>query len=243
MRIFLNYFFVKRGADIIVSSFFILLMLPVMLLIALWLKCTGEGRVFYCQERIGFANKKFRIWKFATMVSNSPAMGSGDITLKNDPRLLPCGKLLRRFKLDELPQLFNLFLGHMSLVGPRPLMEKGFSRYSSYVQARIYKVKPGITGVGSIIFRDEASLLADSSDYQMTYQKIINFKGDLELWYQQNRSTLTDIQLLFLTFWVIIFPESELIYRLFPTLPVLHRDDFIDAPVVPRIHVLSRQAV
>jgi len=179
------------------------------------------------------------------MLVNSPNLGTGDVTVSNDPRLLPMGKVLRKTKLNELPQLVNLLKGDMSIVGPRPLMPKGFERYSQYVQANIYNVKPGITGIGSIIFRDEESIVSKSTDYEATYQRINNFKGDLELWYQKNRSTATDIKIVFLTAWVIFFSKSQLVYRFFPTLPVMDEKKFIiKRNQKPEVHsTLSRQAV
>ncbi len=231
MRRFVNYFVIKRLFDIGVSSFLILVSAPVTLVIMALLRVTGEGHVFYLQDRVGYKNRRFKIWKFATMLVNSPNLGTGDVTLRNDPRLLPMGKFLRKTKLNELPQLVNLFKGDMSLVGPRPLMPKGFDRYSSYVQERIYNVKPGITGIGSIIFRDEEAIVSQSANYEATYQRINNFKGNLELWYQDNRSTATDGKILFLTAWAILFPENKLVYRFFPTLPVMDADNFIIAPL------------
>ena len=231
MKHFANYFFIKRLFDILISSVAILLLSPIFLVIIVLLKFTGEGHVFYLQDRVGYKNKRFKIWKFATMLVNSPNLATGDVTIKNDPRLLPMGKFLRKTKLNELPQLVNLIKGDMTFVGPRPLMPAGFERYSEYVQHRIYNVKPGVTGIGSIIFRDEESIVSQSSNYEATYQKINNFKGNLELWYQRHRSTLTDINLLFLTAWVIFRPNSKLVYKIFPTLPQLDKREMINIPV------------
>jgi lipopolysaccharide/colanic/teichoic acid biosynthesis glycosyltransferase len=154
-------------------------------------------------------------------------MGTGDVTIKNDPRLIPLGKFLRKTKLNELPQVLNIIKGDMTLVGPRPLMEKGFLRYPKYVQDRIYNVKPGITGIGSIIFRDEESLVSKSINFEETYQKINEFKGELELWYQNHRSFTTDMLLLFVTAWVVLFPQSRIAYAMFPSLPNKAEDEFV----------------
>ena len=244
MRKYLNYFVAKRLADILVSSFLLLLLSPLIFLLVVFLKSTAEHRVIFMQERMGFQNRKFRIWKFITMYANSSQKGTGDITIKDDPRLLPTGKWLRKFKLDEIPQLVNLLRGDMSLVGPRPLMENGFKRYSPEVQERIYNVKPGITGIGSIVFRDEAEILNNCADYEATYQDITDCKGELELWYQQNRSLLTDARILFLTGWVIAFPQSQLIYDIFPTLPrYRYNDPLYVSEFQTNVNVISGQAV
>ncbi len=112
------YFFVKRCVDILLSLIVILIFAPLLIPIIIALKFTAEGKIWYGQERVGYKNKHFKIWKFATMLQNSPNMGTGDITLRNDPRVTPVGKYLRMTKLNELPQVFNVLFGDMSLVGP-----------------------------------------------------------------------------------------------------------------------------
>ena len=149
-------------------------------------------------------------------------MGTGSITLQNDFRVTKVGKVLRKTKINELPQIINILKGDISLVGPRPLVTKTFSAYSNEVQAIIYKVKPGLTGIGSIIFRDEESLISNVTDQDPHhfYKKVIApYKGELELWYQKNQSTLLDLKLIFLTAWVIIFPKSQLYERWLTNLP------------------------
>ena len=116
------------------------------------------------------------IYKFATMVKNSPNIGTGDVTLRNDPRVTKAGKFLRESKLNELPQLFNIFMGDISVIGPRPLMRAGFNRYSLNFQNSVYNVKPGLTGIGSIIFRDEEELITE----------IKNNGGDPWKFYKEN---------------------------------------------------------
>ena len=103
------------------------------------------------------------IFKFATMMKNSPNIGSGDVTLRNDPRVTIIGKYLRESKLNEVPQLFNILIGDISIIGPRPLMREGFNRYSLKFQNSVYNVKPGLTGIGSIVFRDEEKIITDSN--------------------------------------------------------------------------------
>lgn len=212
----------KRLIDILVSLTTLTLLLPMFVPIMIILRLTAEGEVFYFQERIGLNNSKFQIWKFATMLKNSMNMGTGSITLQNDFRVTKVGKILRKTKINELPQIINILKGDISLVGPRPLVTKTFSAYSNEVQAIIYKVKPGLTGIGSIIFRDEESLISNVTDQDPHhfYKKVIApYKGELELWYQKNQSTLLDLKLIFLTAWVIIFPKSQLYERWLTNLP------------------------
>ena len=148
-------------------------------------------------------------------------MGSGLITLRNDPRVTPVGKFLRITKINELPQVFNVLLGDMSIVGPRPLVDKTFKAYPKSVQSRVYHCKPGITGIGSIVFRDEEALMSMTGiPPQEYYQKIIApYKGELELWYQEHQSFWVDLTIIFLTGWVVLFPKSQLVFRIFRNLP------------------------
>jgi lipopolysaccharide/colanic/teichoic acid biosynthesis glycosyltransferase len=185
------------------------------------LLATGEHYVFYFQERIGFKNKKFFIWKFATMLKNSPNMTGGLHTTRRDPRILPMGGFLRKTKLNELPQLINILKGDMSVIGPRPLVDKTFAPYPDHVKAQIYNSKPGLSGIGSIIFRDEEKLLTETTMDKSEYyaQFISPYKGELELWYQKHLSFKTDILLIFLTVWVILSPESQLPFKVFKDLP------------------------
>ncbi len=214
----------KRAFDLIVSGFAILILTPFFIPIIIGLSLTGEGYVFYKQERIGYKNKKFLIWKFATMLKDSPNMAGGILTTKKDPRITPMGVFLRKSKVNELPQLFNIFFGHMSFVGPRPVMRISFESYPKEVQKIIYNVKPGLTGIGSIIFRDEEELITDVKDnggdiWNFYKEKIYPFKGDLEIWYQNHKSFILDFKLIFLTAWVVVFPDSKLYEIWFKDLP------------------------
>jgi lipopolysaccharide/colanic/teichoic acid biosynthesis glycosyltransferase len=215
------YDILKRFFDIIVSLILLSFLLPVFIPICIVLKLTGEGHVFYFQQRIGYKNKRFDIWKFATMLKNSPNMLTGSITLRNDPRLTPAGGFLRKTKLNELPQIINVLKGDMSFVGPRPLVDRTFNAYPVDVQDRVYNSKPGITGIGSIIFRDEEALISTSTLHPHEYYAkfIAPYKGALEMWYQQHKSTITDFKLIFLTAWVIVFSQSKLPYKFFSDLP------------------------
>lgn len=220
------YHFVKRLGDFLAALIGLIVISPFLIPIMIALLLTGEHHVFYFQKRIGYKNRMFDIWKFATMLKNSPNMGTGSLTVRNDPRVTPVGKYLRQSKVNELPQLFNVLIGNMSFVGPRPQMMVDFKAYPEHVQERIYDLKPGITGIGSIIFRDEEKLMTDTKMPVKEFYKqhIAPYKGEVELWYQEHASIGNDFKLLILTFWVIVFPESDLLYRWFPTLPP--RPDF-----------------
>ena len=216
------YSFLKRLLDIIVSSITLIILLPLFIPIIIALKLTAEGEVFYFQERIGLNNSRFQIWKFATMLKNSMNMGTGSITLQNDFRVTPIGKFLRKTKINELPQIINILKGDISLVGPRPLVTKTFSAYSAEVQEQVYKVKPGLTGIGSIIFRDEESIISavkDEDPHEFYKRVVAPYKGEVEMWYQDHRTFFLDLQLIFMTAWVILFPESRLYEKWFKDLP------------------------
>ena len=127
----------------------------------------------------------------------------------------------RKTKINKLPQLINILIGDLSIIGPRPLVDKTFEPYPEHVKAVIYNVKPGLTGIGSIVFRDEEELLSATTmpleEYYRVY--ISPYKGELELWYQKNLSAYTDLMLVFLTAWAIVAPKSELVYTVFKDLP------------------------
>jgi lipopolysaccharide/colanic/teichoic acid biosynthesis glycosyltransferase len=218
------YLILKRFFDILASLLALVVLSPLLIPIAVGLKLTGEGYIWYFQERVGFKNKLFNICKFATMLKDSPNMAGGLITTKNDPRLTPLGGFLRASKINELPQLINILNGDMSVVGPRPVMQKSFAAYPDEVQKVIYNVKPGLTGIGSIIFRDEEALITEVRDkggdiWDFYQNKIYPFKGEVEKWYQQHQSFYTDFMCIFLTAWAILFPKSELIYKVFKSIP------------------------
>lgn len=216
----------KRFFDILLSGMAIITLSPLLVPVMIILKCTGEHYIFYGQTRIGLKNSHFKMWKFATMLLNSPNMTGGLHTTKGDPRVLPFGAFLRKTKINELPQIFNIFLGDMSIVGPRPLVDKTFEPYPAEVKARIYSVRPGLTGIGSIVFRDEETIITNSSlSPEECYTKIISpYKGALELWYLDHVGFFTDLFIIFLTAWVIISPKSDLVYKIFKDLPRFEGD-------------------
>lgn len=215
------YLFIKRVADFLLALLLIILLLPFLLPVMILLRLTAEGDVFYRQERVGIGIRPFYIWKFVTMVRNSPNIGTGSLTLRNDPRVTPVGKYLRKSKVNELPQLINVLTGDMSFVGPRPQMSVDFKAYTPDVQVAIGRLKPGITGLGSIVFRDEEKLISAASvaprDYYVNV--IAPHKGALEVWYLRNRSLWVDFKILFLTARVILFPEAPVPVSWFPGIP------------------------
>lgn len=213
------YKFLKRIIDILIATIALILLSPIFIPSIIILLLTGEHEVFFFQKRIGYKNRTFNIWKFATMLKNSPNIGTGEITLRNDPRVTKFGKLLRMTKVNELPQIINVFTGDMSIVGPRPLMEVSFKQYPDEVQQKIYNCKPGMTGIGSLIFRDEEKIVSEAPDPQTMYRNIYLYKGTLELWYQKNASLYTDFIIIFLTAWSILVPKNELTNKIFEDLP------------------------
>ena len=217
----MTYLFLKRVVGLLLAFIALLVLFPFFILIIVILLLTGEGEVFYLQDRLGYHNKKFKIIKFATMVKNSPNIGTGSLTLRGDPRVLPVGKFLRKSKLNELPQIFNVIIGNMSIVGPRPQMQGDFDKFPTESRNLIYKSKPGITGIGSIVFRDEEIWISNhSGDKHQFYQDMIApYKAQLELWYLNKSSLSVDFSLIFITAWVIIFPKSNLVNKAFKSLP------------------------
>jgi lipopolysaccharide/colanic/teichoic acid biosynthesis glycosyltransferase len=209
-----------RFFDIIFSLLALICLLPFFLPIFLVLRFSGEGYIFYCQSRVGKEGKVFSLLKFATMLKESPSIGAGEITLKNDPRVLPFGKFLRKAKINELPQILNILKGDLSIVGPRPMVPNTFQKYSKEAQVELNKVKPGLTGIGSIIFRDEEQYLESKSDPKKFYEDvIIPYKNKLEIWFTQNMSVKIYFIIIFLTAWVVFFPCTKLPHKLLTGLP------------------------
>lgn len=212
---------IKRSMDLVLSGLVLLVLLPLLPPIALILRLTGEGEIFYIQPRVGKDGKHFGLIKFATMLKNSPNLPGGDVTLAKDPRVLPFGRFLRKTKINELPQLWNILKGDMSIVGPRPLTPGSFCRYPETLQKGILKMQPGLTGIGSIIFRDEECITANSSKpvFQCYCEDILPYKGKLELWYKKNQNLKVDVTLIYLTAWAILFPGTRIYEKLLKGLP------------------------
>lgn len=211
----------KRIFDIITSLIALILLSPFFIIISIILRFTGEGKIFYLQERVGYLNKPFKIIKFATMLANSENIGTGSITVRNDPRVLPFGKFLRKTKINELPQFINVFLGNMSLVGPRPQMKRDFEKFHVDVQQNMYRSKPGITGLGSIVFRDEEKWISnyEGDKHKFYKEKIAPYKGELELWYYKNQSFSLDLKILIITLYVVFKPDLRILFKTIKNLP------------------------
>lgn len=186
---------VKRCFDVVVSLTAIVILLPLLLLIALWIKADSSGNVLYKQIRVGKGGKDFGILKFRTMRPDSDSKGLLTVG-GHDPRITKAGYILRKYKLDELPQLFNVLTGQMSLVGPRPEVRKYVSRYSAE-QLKVLNVKPGITDYASIHYSNENEILAQSADPEQTYvQEIMPHKLALNLKYIQEAGIITDLKII-----------------------------------------------
>lgn len=209
----------QRILDICLSSLALLFISPLFFPIAFALRLTGEGEIFFLQERIGKGGKPFKLYKFATMLKNSP--GSGTVTIKNDPRILPMGHFLRKTKINELPQLFNILQGTMSIVGPRPQAQKNFEAFPADFQKHIIRVRPGLSGIGSIIFRNEEDILADHVGTADFYEKVIApYKGEVEAWYANHQTIYTYCAVILVTIWVVLLPSSNVQWRVFKGLPI-----------------------
>lgn len=206
------YLFLKRGLDIAVAGAALACLLPFFVPVALALRLTGEGEVLYGQERVGYRGRKFRLLKFVTMRKGSENIGTGTITVKNDPRVLPLGRFLRKTKINELPQLLNVLKGDMSIVGPRPQTEECYRCFPEKDRAKVYLAKPGLTGLGSVVFRNEEEILANSGkELGRCYREdVMPHKAALEIWYQEHQSLLVDVKIILLTACVILFPKSRL---------------------------------
>lgn len=210
-----------RFFDIVFSALAMIVLFPFMIPIMIGLKLTGEHYIFYLQPRVGKGGKDFMVLKFATMLKDSPNLPGGVLTQKNDPRILPMGKFLRKTKINELPQLANIFLGQMSVVGPRPQARRHYELYSDSVKREIDKVPPGLSGIASIVFRDEEALLdnvhGDRDHFHDTV--IAPYKGKLEVWWVQHRTLANYFKIIIMTVMVLFAPHSRLYHKWFKDLP------------------------
>lgn len=209
-----------RFFDILFSGIAIIILLPFMIPIMIGLKLTGEHDIFYKQTRIGKGGKPFGVMKFATMLRNSPNMAGGVLTQKDDPRILPMGKFLRKTKINELPQLLNIFVGQMSVIGPRPQAKAHYDLYSDEVKAAIDTVAPGLSGLGSVAFRDEEDMLNAVADRDHFHDTVIApYKGALEVWFVQHRTLGVYFNIIWLTVLAVLKPSSKGWRRAFKDLP------------------------
>lgn len=194
---------VKRFFDIVLSLIGLLILAIPMVIIALIIKLGDGGSVFFKQERVGRDHQVFNILKFRTMVEDAPEKG-GQITIGQDKRITKVGGFLRKYKLDELPQLINVFVGHMSLVGPRPEVPK-YVRLYDKTQSQVLLVRPGITDLASISYRSESDILAQAEDPERAYiEEIMPEKLRLNIEYINKMSLLYDLRLIFRTLKVVV---------------------------------------
>ena len=210
----------QRLLDVLLSGLALLVLSPLLVPVAIALRLTGEGEVFFIQQRVGRGGQPFGLYKFATMLKDSPNIGTGTVTVKGDPRVLPLGRLLRKTKINELPQLLNILKGDMSIIGPRPQTRRCFDAFPARSQAAIIQVRPGLSGIGSIVFRDEEELMHASTEPERFYDEVIMpYKGALEEWYVAHQGLWTYLAAIFATAWVVLFPKSDIVWKLFPGLP------------------------
>lgn len=193
----------KRAFDVIASGLGLLFLSPLFLFLAVWIKCDSKGPVFYRQTRVGKGNRDFRLFKFRSMRPDSDKLGL--ITVGgHDPRVTRSGYYIRKYKLDEFPQLINVFRGDMSLVGPRPEVRKYVDMYTPE-QMTVLNVRPGITSLASIRYRNENDILAAADDPDRCYiEQVMPDKLAIDLEYVRHASLWNDIKLIFSTFREII---------------------------------------
>ena len=209
-----------RFFDILFSFIAIIILTPFMIPIMIALKCSGEHYIFYEQPRIGKQGKVFGLLKFATMLKDSPNLPGGLFTSENDPRMLPMGKFLRRTKINELPQLLNIFVGQMSIIGYRPTVQQHFDGYPESAKQKLITTRPGLSGIGSIVFRNEEEMLQNQKDKKDFHQTIIApYKATLEVWYIEHKSLSNYFKLIFMTVQAVLHPNSKEWRSAFKDLP------------------------
>lgn len=193
----------KRIFDVVASGCGLFVLSPLFLILSIWIKLDSSGLIFYRQVRVGKNNKDFRIYKFRSMKIGADKQGL--ITVGGrDPRITRSGYFIRKYKLDELPQLINVFIGDMSLVGPRPEVRKYVDLYTPG-QMSVLDVRPGITDLASIRYRNENDLLEKADDPETYYREVImQDKLRINLEYVEKHSFGYDIKLILLTFWEIV---------------------------------------
>jgi lipopolysaccharide/colanic/teichoic acid biosynthesis glycosyltransferase len=194
----------KRIFDWLASGLGLLVLSPVLVALAVWIKLDSSGPVFFRQDRVGLRGRVFRIHKFRTMVTNAERLGL-QLTVGSDSRVTRVGQWLRKYKLDELPQLLDVWLGHMSLVGPRPEVPRYVACYPADVREVVLSVRPGITDRASIEFKDENEILGRASDPHLAYvNEVLPIKLDFYVQYVNTRSFWGDISLIFKTFAALV---------------------------------------
>lgn len=195
----------KRLFDLFFSLFGLLVFLPLMAVVALVIKCTSKGPVLFRQKRVGRHEKIFYVLKFRTMVDKAETLGSS-VTTGVDPRITPIGRVLRKTKLDELPQLFNVLLGDMSFIGPRPDVPEITAKYTPEMK-KIFAVRPGITSLATLHFRHEEEILARVSDPDRFYDEVVvPLKVELAMEHVRRNSFVFDFYVLLQTVWSLLPP-------------------------------------
>jgi len=204
----------QRFFDILFSILAIVIFTPIFIVVAIILSLVSGDGVIYRQKRVGLNGEMFDIYKFVTMIKNSEQMGTGNITLANDSRVFPFGKFLRKSKINELPQLFNILKGDMSIIGPRPQDIISFNAFNKREQEIIKRTKPGLSCLAPIFFRNEDEILdrvsSDKNNFHDQY--IAPYKGKIEAWYVQNRSLSLYFLLIWITIRVVLFPNHKINY-------------------------------
>ena len=212
----------QRFFDIIFSMLAIVVFAPILMVVSVVLTVVSGDGILYRQKRVGINGEIFDIYKFVTMIKNSEFQGSGTVTLKNDSRVFPFGKFLRKTKINELPQLFNILLGDMSIIGPRPQDIIGFKLFNLIEQKIITQVKPGLSGVGPIFFRDEDEILEKvrSNKVEFYDKHLSPYKGKVEAWYVENRDLSLYFKLIWMTVKVVLIPNYKINYqKVFKNIP------------------------
>ena len=208
----------QRFFDVVLSGFALVYF---HLFTAFDLYFTNDGREkSFQQTRVGRGGKDLNLYKFATMLKDSPKMNNGTVTVKNDPRVLPVGRFLRKTKVNELPQLINIFKGDMSIIGPRPQTQRCFDAFHNSIQIDITSVRPGLSGIGSVVFRSEEDMIQANADAHGFYDSVIMpYKGKLESWYVRNNSVWNYFLLIVITLIVVLTGSTRLIFYCYTSLP------------------------
>ncbi len=198
----------KRAFDLFFSLVGLIILSPIFLAVALWIKLDSSGPVFFRQKRVGLNEKPFFIHKFRTMSMDAELRGL-KITVGQDPRITKSGQLLRKYKLDEFPQLIDVLIGKMSIVGPRPEVPQYVEKYPKEKRDKIFQLRPGITDWASVKFKDENTILSHASDPERAYvEEILPIKISYYENYFHQASLLVDLKIIFLTFSEIFFKRT-----------------------------------
>ena len=210
------YPYFKRFCDIIFALMGLLVTSPIVLTVIVLKKLAGEQEIFYIKGRVGKGERLFPFIKLSSMTPAKKGEKTSSLTLSNDSRITPLGHFIRKTKIDEFPQFVNIIRGELSFVGPRPMMPKIYKDYSKGVKAELSKIRPGVTGLATVVFRNEAQLLAESEfkcEIEFHKKVISPIKGRLELLYINKQGFVLDFTILLLTFWQLFNPQSLLAYK------------------------------